>query len=601
VAFIPQDAIEQVQGALDIVEVVRSYFPLKRSGRNFVALCPFHAEKTPSFNVNPQKQIFKCFGCGKAGDVFGFVMAMERLEFPQAVRLLAERAGVTLPEANTPQARARKDLRERVCQANRWAAEQFSRNLHDEQLGREARGYLAERRIDLEVVKQFGLGFAPDSWDTLYRQALKEGASVDVLEKPGLVRRGRSGDFMDVFRGRLMFPIADVRGRVVGFGGRALAPDQQPKYLNTSETPVFDKSRVVYGLGQAREAVEREGRVIVVEGYTDCLAAHQAGLPWTVATLGTALTTRHVSLLRRYADEVVLVFDGDEAGQRAAHRSAALFLAEGVSARVVVLEEDLDPFDLLQARGRVALLSRVREAPEAFEHLMGRAEDRYRRGSLRERTEVLEEVASLAAECSDPLRRNVLIQAMAQRLGTGEGVLRERVSALTRRGARRREPGPAAPAGIAAGAEREFVQSLVTRPSLVEQAREVVGPEDLEDEMAGRVLEAIYQADSGGGGDRLSAITVAAADAGVAQVVVQLAEEKPEDFDFERQFEVSLAVLVQRRQARRAADLNGRVRDAQASGDETLLKAMLQEKLAVQREREEHRRTLVEGMYQEVS
>lgn len=599
-AFIPQDVIEQVQRAVDIVEVVRSHFPLKRSGRNFVALCPFHAEKTPSFNVNPQKQIFKCFGCGKAGDVFGFVMAMDRLEFPQAVRLLAERGGVTLPEADSPGAQARKALREQVYEVNRWAARLFAKTLGHEELGRDARHYLEARRFQPEVAERFGVGYAPDSWDFLYQQASREKVPIDVLEKAGLLGRRQSGGFYDTFRSRLMFPITDVRGRVVGFGGRALGDDQQPKYLNTSETPVFDKSRVLYGLGQARDSIEREGQAIVVEGYTDCLMAHQVGVPWAVATLGTALTARHVRLLRRYVDEVVLVFDGDDAGRRAADRSAGLFLAEGVAARVVVLDEGVDPFDFLRARGRVAFLSRVRGASEAFEHLMSGAEERYRAGGVRERAEVLEEMAALAADCGDPLRRNVLVEAIAQRLGTNEAGLRERVAALSRRGAGAQVSSRPTVTGIASGAERGFVQSLLARPSLIQRAREVVRPEDLEDETARRALEAVYRSAEGAGG-RLSAVTAAAADADLAAVLVGLAEEKPEEFDFERQFEVSLSVLAQRRGARRAADLDRRLRQAQASGDEEGLKTALQEKLAVQREQEQERHNLAEGMYQEVS
>lgn len=597
-AFIPQDIIERVQQSVDIVEVVRSYFPLKRAGRNFVALCPFHAEKTPSFNVNPQKQIFKCFGCGKAGDVFGFVMAMERVEFPQAVRMLAERAGIALPETRTPEARAARALRERVYRVNEWAAKQFARVLADEEAGRRARAYLRQRGFEPALVQRFRLGYAPEGWDFLVGEAAKAKVNLGLLEQAALVSRRQSGGFFDTFRARLMFPITDVRGRVVGFGGRALDGDAQPKYLNTAQTPVFDKSRVLYGLAQARPAVEREGRAIVVEGYTDCLMAHQAGIDWTVATLGTALTARHARLLRRYADEVVLVFDGDEAGQRAAVRAAGLFLAEGVAARVVVLEGGQDPCDFLLARGRVAFLDRVREAPEVFEFLLGRAEERYRSGDIRERTEVLEEMAQVVAQCSEPLRRAVLLEGVVQRLGVSEAALRERVRALSRRSAGG-EPSPR-PAGDTIGSrvEAEFIQSLLARPALRERARRLVRPEDLEDETARRALEAVYRAGGAGG---VAAVTAAAADATLAGVLVALAEEKPEEFDFEAQFEASLAVLAQRRDMRRAEELDRRLRQARAAGDEASAKALLEEKLTLMREAEQRKQALVEGMYREVN
>jgi DNA primase len=601
VTSLPRDVIEQVQRSVDIAEVVRSYFPLKRAGRNLVALCPFHAEKTPSFNVNAQKQIFKCFGCGKAGDVFGFVMAMERVEFPQAVRLVAERAGVALPEASAPEAQERQALREELHRVNRWAAELFARTLADEQLGREARAYLEGRRFRPEVVKAFGLGYAPDRWDYVYQSASRDKVPVDLLEKAGLLTRRQGGGFHDLFRGRVMFPIADERGRLVGFGGRTLAPDQQPKYLNTPETPLFDKGRLLYGLAEARKAIDEEGRAIVVEGYTDCVMAHQEGISWTVATLGTALSERHVRLLRRFAEEVVLLFDGDEAGQRAAGRSAGLFLAEGVSARVLILEQGMDPFDFLVKRGRAALLEQLAAAPEAFEYLVGGAEKRYRAGGLREREAVLEELAAVAADCTEPLRRSLLAGSIAQRLGVEEAALRERVARLGRRS----EPGAASPRvpakGIAVRVERDLVQALLVQPALIERAQAEVGLEDLEDETARRALEALYGAADAGSESRLAAVTAMTGDDALAALLVDLAEEKPEDFDFAAQLEMSIAVLAERREGRLAGDLGRRAREADASGDEARGDALRQEKLAANRKEQERRRALAEGGTREVS
>ena len=598
---LPRDVIEQVQRSVDIAEVVRSYFPLKRSGRNFVALCPFHTEKTPSFNVNPQKQIFKCFGCGKAGDVFGFVMAMERVEFPQAVRLLAERAGITLPEASAPEAQERKELREQLYRANTWAAELFGRALADEQSGREARAYLEGRRFRPEVLKSFAVGYAPDRWDYVYQSASRDKVPVDLLEKAGLLARRQGGGFYDVFRGRVMFPIGDERGRLVGFGGRALAAEQQPKYLNTPETPLFDKGRLLYGLAEARPAIEREGRAVVVEGYTDCVMAHQEGITWTVATLGTALSERHVRLLRRFADEVVLLFDGDEAGQRAAGRAVGLFLTEGVSARVLMLDEGMDPFDFLVKRGSAALLEQLAAAPEAFEYLVGGAEKRYREGGLRERGVVLEELAALAATCTEPLRRSLLAGGIAQRLGAEEASFRERVARLGRRaGPGALSPQPSAK-GIAVRVERDLVQALLAQPALVERAQAEVSPEDLEDETARRALEALYGAAERGTGGRLASVTAMTGDDVLAALLVELAEEKPEDFDFATQVEMSIAVLAERRQGRLAAELDRRWREAKASGDEALVDALLQEKLAARREEQERRRALAERTMREVS
>ena len=469
-------------------------------------------------------------------------------------------------------------------------------------MGREARAYLEGRHSRPEVVKGFGLGYAPDRWDYVYQSASRDKVPVDLLEKAGLLTRRQGGGFYDVFRGRVMFPIADERGRLVGFGGRTLAAEQQPKYLNTPETPLFDKGRLLYGLAEARKAIEQEGRAVVVEGYTDCVMAHQEGISWTVATLGTALSERHVRLLRRFAEEVVLLFDGDEAGQRAAGRAAGLFLAEGVSARVLILEEGMDPFDFLVKRGRAALLEQLAAAPEAFEYLVGGAEGRYRAGGLREREAVLEELAALAAGCTEPLRRSLLAGSMAQRLRVEEAAFRERVARLGRRTeAGAFSPQPSARKGIAVRVERDLVQALLAQPTLIGQAQAEVSPEELEDETARRALEALYGDAEGGGGGGLAAVTARTGDGDLAALLVELAEEKPEDFDYAAQLEASIAVLAGRRQGRLAADLDRRWRETEASGDEALGDALLQKKLAASRKEQELRRALAEGSTREVS
>jgi DNA primase len=329
--------------------------------------------------------------------------------------------------------------------------------------------------------------------------------------------------------------------------------------------------------------------------------AHQEGISWTVATLGTALSERHVRLLRRFAEEVVLLFDGDEAGQRAAGRAAGLFLAEGVSARVLILEEGMDPFDFLVKRGRAALLEQLAAAPEAFEYLVGGAEGRYRAGNLREREAVLEELAALAAGCTEPLRRSLLAGSMAQRLGVEEAALRERVARL----GRRTEAGAASPQrsakGIAVGWEWALVQALLAQPALIERAQAKVSPEDLEDETARRALEALYRAAEGGGGARLAAVTALTGDGALAALLVELGEEKPEDFDYAEQLDKSIVGLAGLRQGRLAADLDRRAREADASGDEARGDALRQEKLAASRKEQELRRALAEGSPREVS
>ncbi|MGB3195104.1 MAG: DNA primase, partial [Phycisphaerae bacterium] len=305
------DMLDEVARANDIVEVVSSYFPLKRAGKDHKALCPFHPEKTPSFTVSRSKQIFKCFGCGRGGSVFNFVMLRENVTFPEAVRILAERAGIALRQQagrGKPQGPGRD-----VRKALEWATLFFEGNLRHPTLGEPARNYLAARGFNKQSLEVFHLGFAPAGWDNLLKAAQGENVPVRLLELTGLVvpRDDGSGCY-DRFRGRLMFPITDALSRPIGFGGRSLG-DETPKYLNSPETALVRKTESLSGLPQARARIEQTRRAVVVEGYTDVVMANQVGVTNVVATLGTALTGEHVRVLRRYADEVVLVFDSDEA------------------------------------------------------------------------------------------------------------------------------------------------------------------------------------------------------------------------------------------------------------------------------------------------
>ncbi|MBE3133978.1 MAG: DNA primase, partial [Acidobacteria bacterium] len=360
------DILDGIARANDIVEVVSGYFPLKRAGKDYQALCPFHAEKTPSFTVSPSKQIFKCFGCGRGGSVFNFVMAKENATFPEAVRILAERAGIELKrDADADQrAGARREIRDVM----NWATQRFVAGLKHPKLGGPGREYLAARGIEDATIEAFQIGWAPEGWDNLIRAAERDGFPLDMLETAGLVvRRDEGTGYYDRFRGRVMFPILDPLNRPVGFGGRILG-DAQPKYLNSPETPLFHKGEALYGLPQAREAIETDRRVVVVEGYFDVVMPHQVGVRNIVATLGTALTDEHIRALKRYADEVVLVFDSDLAGQRAADRGMELFLAHDVRILITVVPQGKDPCDFCRQQGAEAFRDRINGAPDAFKY-----------------------------------------------------------------------------------------------------------------------------------------------------------------------------------------------------------------------------------------
>ncbi|MEM9533687.1 MAG: DNA primase, partial [Pseudomonadota bacterium] len=347
--MIPQSFIDELIARCDIVEVVSSRVGLKKAGREYQACCPFHDEKTPSFTVSPTKQFYHCFGCGAHGNVVGFVMEYDRLGFVDAVEELAQTVGLTVPKESGAR---RDDGLDDVYAALAEAETIYRQALKSSP---EAVKYLKDRGIDGQIARDFAMGYAPDAWDTVVRWAGGRSDRMKALEKAGLVSPRSNGGFYDKFRGRIMFPIHDTRGRPIAFGGRVLSGDDGPKYLNSPETPVFHKGRQLYGLYQARQAVKKLSRLLVVEGYMDVVALAQFGLPECVATLGTATTADHAETLFRAAPEVVFCFDGDRAGRQAAYRaldSVLPRLRDGRQARFLFLPDGEDPDTLIRDRGR---------------------------------------------------------------------------------------------------------------------------------------------------------------------------------------------------------------------------------------------------------
>lgn len=354
--------IEEIKNRVDIVELASEYLTLKKAGRNFVGLCPFHQEKTPSFTLNREKQIFYCFGCGQGGNVITFLMKIAGKTFPEAIKDLAQKAGVILPPRVTDkESRERESLREKITSLNLRAAQQFVRNLQAP-AGKEARLYLQERSISEDTIKKFRLGYAPDNWNALADYLEGSGLSLKLAEQAGLVITGKDGRFYDRFRGRLIFPIENVSGEVIAFGGRILGKGE-PKYLNSPESPVYIKGKNLYGLNKTKEEIRRKGFAIIVEGYFDLISLVNAGVGNVVATLGTALTREHLELLRRYTTDIVALFDPDEAGKKALDRSLDLFLEMRMKARALILPGGHDPDDYVKKFG-----------PDKLEEMISRAQ-----------------------------------------------------------------------------------------------------------------------------------------------------------------------------------------------------------------------------------
>ncbi len=451
---------ERVKQQADIVRVVGEYVRLKKSGQNFVGLCPFHQEKTPSFAVHPVKQIYHCFGCGVGGDVFSFVMAMERCEFPEAMRIVAEKCGIPLPRPRerTPEERRVGQQRTALVEMHCDAAAFFARQLDATAEGKAARAYLEDRGLDRDAVARFGLGFAPSSGDALLEH-LQAKYPEKLLELSGLFSRDASGRLYDRFRRRIMFPIANESGKVIAFGGRALG-DDLPKYLNSPETPIYSKSNVLYHLDRAKEAIRQGDFAVLVEGYMDTIAVARAGIANVVASCGTSLAEAQVKLLGRFSRRTLVNYDPDTAGQAATERSLGLLLQQDFDVRVLVLPGGADPDKFIREQGAEAYHKLVAQAPAYLDYLIGRARQMdlaTAEGKLRAVNFLMPYVQRIA----NRLLRSEWATRIASELRIEEPVLREsmRRAASERRGEVRAKP-EMLPRAVKP-AERRLIRMLV--------------------------------------------------------------------------------------------------------------------------------------------
>ncbi len=433
--------IDQVRSSASIVDVVSGYLPLKKKGKDFSALCPFHNEKTPSFYVSEVKQIFKCFGCGAGGDVFGFIMRMEGLNFHESIQHLAQSLGISLP-ASSPRAKGQSDQRSRWLKLMKTASAFFRSSLRSESGPNPAADYLRGRGIGPEAAQAYGIGFAP-AGNALLRHALGEGYSKQDAIDCGLAKANDNGEVYSYFRNRVIFPIREPSGRIIAFGGRILG-EGKPKYLNSPETEIYSKSRTLFGLDLARDEIRRRDAVILVEGYFDCVIPHQAGVRNIVASLGTSLTCEHAHALRRYTRNVFINYDPDPAGTNAALRSIELLLEEGFQIRVVELPDGLDPDDFIRDRGVEAYRERISSASPyldfALTRLMQEQDDPY---SPRAKQEIVTRILSLILKIPERIERAEHLKRVAHRLGIQEELLLAQFRKMPQRARADRIDGPA--------------------------------------------------------------------------------------------------------------------------------------------------------------
>lgn len=545
------------------MDVVSDYVTLRRSGRNYMGLCPFHDEKTPSFSVNPERQIFHCFGCGKHGTVFSFLMEHENVTFVEAVRHIARRLNITLPE--TYREREESSEAESLARVTRFAARFFHERLIGASRDSIVRRYTEQRGLSDETVKSFGLGYAPDSWNDLLSAARKQGIGADWLVKAGLAKTGEQRNY-DAFRNRLIFPIQAPSGRVVGFGGRALSDEDQPKYLNSPESPIYRKSQVLYGLYQARDALRRQGQALVVEGYMDLLGLREQGIQGVVALCGTALTREQARLLAQNGQQAYLVYDSDQAGVRATWRAIEPLVESGLWTRIVRLPEGYDPDSYVREHGPDGFMKLVEQA-DSLADFMGYHANLQASG---EREEVFRTLAGLIRKTTNLVHRERYREEAEQRFPALQGLLASemrRPSGPGGQGAvqRDRQAPPAARDG-GERVERDLVQLMLSDRTIAELVEGQLEPRDFKFPLYRRIVEHCLAKLGDGVSYDLAGLIDAIGDDESAQVITELINTSDSGVHLEQRARDHIVRIKQKRLKESMARLMEQIKQMETGG-----------------------------------
>jgi DNA primase len=571
------DLISRVRDSVNIVDLVSGYVSLKKTGKNHTGLCPFHAEKTPSFSVNPDKQIFHCFGCGAGGDVFKFLELQDGLSFPEAVRKLAERSGITLPTDSRSRQENKKIADERTLLLSVVAeAANYYRKELDGPAGNHARAYLVKRGVSADVIKTFGLGYARPEWDGLLRHLKKKGYISDQLEKAGLiVKRSEGEGYYDRFRGRIMFPIRDITGNIIAFGGRVM-DDSLPKYLNSSETPLYSKSNTLYCLDEAKEAGRKQGYFIIVEGYLDAIACHQYGVRNAVATLGTSLTEGHLRLMRRFAQKLVLIFDPDPAGVKASLRGFDLFVASGMKVNVVSLPDNDDPDTFLQKHGPEVFAARLRQSVKFMDFVLAQVVTRGPAFSIDEKIEKAGEMLEFIAKLSSGIERDYYLKKTAEALDIDESVLRQEMP---------KQGKHAAPAGVKAPiasrehrpkAEEILVHLMLKDEAIAQSLHTQLKPQDFSDPLLQRAVQRIFDVLSSGGSLNVRAL-LSEGDEELNSLFSHYSVLEADYEDLQKHCQDCVELIKQRDPAKKMDLLWKAIREAEIRGDTDEVSRLIRE------------------------
>jgi DNA primase len=479
----PRGFADDVKNQADILRIVSDYVSLKRRGANYIACCPFHSEKTPSFSVNPGKGIYKCFGCSAGGSVFDFVMRIEGCAFPEALRIVAEKSGIPLPVVNeTEDHKKAEHNREVVLRLNELAAQFFEQQLLEGESGKSARDYIEARGISEATRKLFRLGYAPDSWDSLINHLREQGASTDELDLSGLAVLKDQGGFYDRFRNRVMFPIVDSQGRVIAFGGRVMG-EGEPKYLNSPETAIYTKGRHLYGLSFAKNEIRNRGFVILVEGYLDCMMPYQEGVHNIVASLGTALTDNQVRLLRRYMDkpQIIVNFDTDSAGQAATMRSIEMLMTEGFKINVLQLPAGKDPDEFVRTHGAAAFVDLFKTTQPYLDYVVERTLSDVDMMRPAGKVEAINRILPHLARLPDKVVRADYAEQIANRLRVDSRVIRDEMKRVAVNRQQSLDPKRVRAAQETTQGERQLLELMLANPDVRQAMLSTLIEEDYSD------------------------------------------------------------------------------------------------------------------------
>jgi DNA primase len=561
-AKVSMDFAEQVKGSVDIASVIGEHVRLKKSGPyRFMGLCPFHQEKTPSFTVHIARQFYKCFSCGKAGDVFNFVMEIEGLSFHEALKSLAERNGIPMPK-RSQYADDESRLRGALLAMHELAQENFRANLNGP-AGETARAYLAKRGLAPQTVEQFGIGYSDRSGRSLLRLFEQRNFPPPQIEQSGLVGRREDGSMYDRFRGRLMFPIHDGSGKIIAYGGRALAADDNPKYLNSPETPIYKKSYVLYNLHRAKEPMRKEDRAILVEGYMDAIGVTAAGFGPVVASCGTALTAQQVKLLKQHTPRIVVNFDPDTAGANAAERSINILLEEGMQVRILELDGDLDPDEYCKDRGAEAYRERLEGAKGYFYWLADRARSKYDVRTSEGQVAVLKFLMPAVQRISDQMERMVIAGDLASYIGVDRGMV---LDSFKKAVAERQESRFQRPAIVLRHDERILINAVLTQPRLAAAiAQELKAMEIVSTFPSRRVFQAIFALEAGGAALDYEALHARLEEED--QHLLALAALGDDVDVSEEQFDAAMASVRRSEGEHRRGELKRRIKESERAGD----------------------------------